>query len=115
MGARLRFTRQVPLVRREAMMKRLISVANQASSESPFELGLMYATGCSRPLDLVSAHTWFNVAATTGDEKAIRMRQEIATEMSAAQITAAQRAARMLLAKLFSNQAVVSPATAAAA
>jgi TPR repeat protein len=96
------------------MMKKLTSVASHASSESPFELGMMYATGRSRPLDLVSAHTWFNVAATSGNEKAVRMRQEIATEMSAAQITTAQRAARMHLAKLFNNQPVGSPATAAA-
>jgi TPR repeat protein len=96
------------------MMKRFKSVAIHAGSESPFELGMMYATGRSRPLDLVSAHMWFNVAATSGNERAIRMRQEIATEMSTAQIAAAQRAARMHLVKLFNNQSVASPVTAAA-
>ena len=95
-------------------MKRFKSVSSHASSASPFELGMMYATGCSRPLDLVSAHMWFNVAAASGNEKAIGMRQEIATEMSAAQVAAAQRAARMHLAKLFNNQTVASPVAAAA-
>jgi uncharacterized protein len=92
-------------------VKRFKSVASHAS---PFELGMMYATGCSRPLDLVSAHMWFNVAAASGNEKATGMRQEIATEMSAAQIAAALRAARMHLAQLFNNHTVASPAAAAA-
>jgi uncharacterized protein len=95
-------------------MKRFRSAASHASSESPFDLGMMYATGRSRPLDLVSAHMWFNVAAANGNEKAIGMRREIATEMSAAQIAAAQRAARMHVAKLFNSQTVASAVAAAA-
>ena len=94
-------------------MKNLRSTAN-ASRESLFELGMMYATGCSRPFDLVSAHMWFNLAATSGNERAIGMRQEIATEMSRAEIAAAQRAARAWSAKLLSDQPVVSPMGAAA-
>jgi uncharacterized protein len=59
-----------------------------------FELGMMYSTGRSVPADLVSAHKWFNIAATRGHRDAIRLRVEIAAEMSEAQVAAAQRAAR---------------------
>jgi TPR repeat protein len=59
-----------------------------------FELGLRCTTGSSAAIDLVSAHKWFNVAAMLGNQEAIRMRREIAAEMSKAEITTAQRAAR---------------------
>ena len=59
-----------------------------------FELGLMYATGCSVPADLVAAHKWLNLAAMRGNKAAARLRQEIAADMSQNEIAAAQRAAR---------------------
>jgi hypothetical protein len=59
-----------------------------------FELGMMYSTGRSVPADLVSAHKWFNIAATRGNSEATRLRREIAIEMSEGEIAAAQRAAR---------------------
>ena len=62
--------------------------------ETLFELGMMYSTGRSVPVDLVSAHKWFNLAATKGCADAARLRREIAAEMSDAEIGAAQLAAR---------------------
>jgi hypothetical protein len=59
-----------------------------------FELGMMYSTGRSVPTDFVTAHKWFNIAATRGNREAIRYRREIAGEMSEAEIATAQRAAR---------------------
>ena len=59
-----------------------------------FELGLMYSTGRSMPPDMVSAHKWFNIAALRGHSEAARLRREIASEMSEAEIAVAQRAAR---------------------
>ncbi len=56
--------------------------------------GLNYTTGHEVPVDLVTAHMWFNVAAMLGNEDAIRLRREIAAEMSAAETTTALRAAR---------------------
>ena len=64
------------------------------SGESFFELGLMYSAGRTVPMDFVSAHKWFSLAAMQGDNRAIRLRLEIAAEMSTAEITSAQRAAR---------------------
>jgi TPR repeat protein len=59
-----------------------------------FEFGMMHASGRSVPVDLVSAHKWFNIAAMRGHADAARLRREIAAEMSDAEIGAAQRAAR---------------------
>ncbi len=68
--------------------------ASVSGRDKLFELGMMYSTGCSVPADLVSAHMWFNLAAMHGNADAVRLRREIAAEMSEAEIAAAQRAAR---------------------
>jgi len=65
-----------------------------ASGEVFYELGMMYASGRNVQADLVTAHKWFNLAAMRGNSEAIRLRREIASEMTAAEIAAAQRAAR---------------------
>ena len=62
--------------------------------EAMFELGMKYASGHEVPIDLITAHKWFNVAAMLGNSDANRLRREIAAEMSKAEITEAQRAAR---------------------
>ena len=68
-------------------------------AEQFFELGMMYSTGRLGSTDLVSAHKWFNIAAVSGSTDAVRLRHEIAAEMSEAEIAAAQRAARDWLAR----------------
>jgi uncharacterized protein len=68
--------------------------ARPAGADTFFELGMMYSTGYDVPIDYVSAHKWFNLAAMHGNKDAIRLRREIAAEMSAQEIAAAQRAAR---------------------
>lgn len=65
-----------------------------SSAEQFFKLGMMCSTGQSVPLDMVSAHKWFNIAATMGAKEAVRLRNEVAAEMSEHEIAAAQRAAR---------------------
>jgi uncharacterized protein len=62
-----------------------------------FDLGLMYSVGRSVPIDYITAHKWFNLAAMQGNREAARLRQEIAEQMSNAEIAAAQRAARSWL------------------
>ncbi len=69
-------------------------LGSNASAETFFELGIMYAIGRSVPVDLVMAHKWFNIAAMRGSKEAIQHRRELAAEMSDAEIAAAQRAAR---------------------
>lgn len=74
--------------------------ADMLAGEALFELGLAYATGRdeSGP-DLVNAHKWFNLAVMKGNAQAMRYRQEIAAELSAAEIASAQRAAREWLSR----------------
>ena len=59
-----------------------------------FDLGMTYSTGRSVPIDYVTAHKWFNLAAMNGNKDAIRLRREIAAERTPDEIAAAQRAAR---------------------
>ena len=53
-----------------------------AAGDMLFELGMMYSIGRDVPVDLVSAHKWFNLAAMKGNHEAIRLRREIADQMS---------------------------------
>lgn len=70
------------------------SLHGMARAEELFKLGMMCSTGQSMPLDMVSAHKWFNIAAMLGVKDAVRLRNGIAAEMSAREIATAQRAAR---------------------
>ena len=69
----------------------------EADAEKFLQLGILYSTGNSGPADMVSAHKWFNIAGMHGSSEAVRLRCEIASEMRAADIAAAQRAARAWL------------------
>ena len=80
----------------------LADITNATLGEAPaadtfFELGMMYSVGRSVPVDYVVAHKWFNLAAMRGNLDAIRLRREIADQMSDTEIAAAQRAARAWL------------------
>jgi len=66
-------------------------------ADSFFALGMMYSVGRDVPVDFVSAHKWFNLAAMRGNADAIRLRREVAEQMSDAEIALAQRAARAWL------------------
>jgi len=70
------------------------SAARCEAGQDFLQLGMSCMIGRSAPVDLVSAHKWFNVAAMLGNQDANRLRREIAAEMSLAEITIAQRAAR---------------------
>ena len=82
--------------------------ANADGASSLFELGMMCSAGQSEPVDLIAAHKWFNLAAMNGHPLAIRMRQEVAHEMTASEIAAAQRSARNWLARGGQSQGAVS-------
>jgi uncharacterized protein len=81
-----------------------------ASADMLFELGIMYSVGREMPVDLVAAHKWFNLAAMKGNVEAIRLRREIADQMSDREIATAQRAARAWLCE---NRRPVAQAIAA--
>lgn len=65
-----------------------------AGTDAYFALGMMYSVGRSVPIDLISAHKWFNLAAARGNTDASALRREVAEQMSDNEIAAAQRAAR---------------------
>jgi TPR repeat protein len=81
-----------------------------AAVDMLFELGMMYSVGRDAPVDLVAAHKWFNLAAMKGNVDAVRLRREVANQMSDVEIAAAQRAARDWLR---SNAPLTAPAMAA--
>ena len=85
-----------------------------AAGDMLFELGMMYSIGRDVPVDLVSAHKWFNLAVAKGNGEAIRLRREIADQMSDAEIATAQRAARDWLrgTTIATEQAVATQAVA---
>jgi hypothetical protein len=64
------------------------------AADTMFVLGMMYASGREVPVDLVTAHKWFNIAAMKGHVEAAQLRREVAAEMKDAEIGQAQRAAR---------------------
>jgi TPR repeat protein len=68
-----------------------------AGADTFYELGMMYSVGRSVPIDYVSAHKWFNLAAMQGNQDAARLRRELADQMSETEIAEAQRAARAWL------------------
>jgi len=71
------------------------AIEAECKSEDLFRLGLMYSTELEdRGPDFVEAHKWFNLAALMGSQPAKAYREEIKMEMSADDVTLAQRAAR---------------------
>ena len=66
-----------------------------ATGDELFRLGLLYSTGQGgAPLDYVSAHMLFNLAAMRGSEEAKQYRRELSNEMDRDSVAEAQRAAR---------------------
>lgn len=67
----------------------------EMDGDALFRLGLMYSTGQGGcPMDRVSAHMIFNLAAMKGSIEARVYRKELSQEMDADDISEAQRAAR---------------------
>src|SRR3954466_1978087 len=66
-----------------------------SSGDELLRMGLLYSTGQGgAPLDYVSAHMLFNLAAMRGSEEAKRYRKELSAEMDRESVNEAQRAAR---------------------
>ena len=67
----------------------------EASGDELFRLGLLYSTGQGgAPLDYVSAHMLFNLAAMRGSEERKVYRRELSREMDQSEVAEAQRQAR---------------------
>jgi TPR repeat protein len=68
--------------------------ATPGTAEECFELGMIHASGRDGAVDMVTAHKWFNIAASRGHGEAAAQRREVAAQMTDSEIGTAQRAAR---------------------
>jgi uncharacterized protein len=69
--------------------------APDMTGDDLFRLGMMYSTGQGgAPVDLISAHMMFNLAAMRGSIEASVYRKELSREMPREDIAEAQKAAR---------------------
>ncbi len=68
--------------------------AAQGNAGAQKYLGLLYGIGQGVPLDYVQAHMWWNLAAGNGYEAATGYRDDLARQMTPAQIAEAQKLAR---------------------
>lgn len=90
MGSSLKSTR--------FLIESRLHAAARGSAQACFDLGVVYSSGAEGvDVDLVEAHKWFNIAAMTGSSEAQQCRAEIAGDMTASEITLAQKAARAWL------------------
>lgn len=71
----------------------------ESTGDELFRMGLLYSTGQGgAPLDYISAHMLFNLAAMRGSVEAKIYRKELSAEMDPAEVADAQRQARQWLA-----------------
>ncbi|CAH0495513.1 hypothetical protein [Novosphingobium sp. CECT 9465] len=72
-----------------------LAAAASGDSNALFDLGVAYSTGSHGvACDMIEAHKWFNLAAVGGHDEAARCRADISDEMTAREISEAQRRAR---------------------
>ena len=72
-----------------------LRAAARGDHRACYDLGICYQTGTAGVgVDLIEAHKWFNLAAVHGVVAAQQARSEVAEDMTAREIAAAQRAAR---------------------
>ena len=66
-----------------------------SDADAYFDLGVALSTGSrGLPCDLIEAHKWFNIAASSGHEQGAQCRADLARDMTAREIADAQRRAR---------------------
>lgn len=65
-----------------------------STSDALYQLGVMYCAGREVEMCLITAHKWFNIAASRGNADAKRYRAEISADMSRTDIARAQKHAR---------------------
>jgi TPR repeat protein len=67
--------------------------ASQGNVSAQFNLGAMYHQGKGVVQDYVHAHAWLNLAAVSGHANAIKYRDRVSHQMTAQQISEAQKLA----------------------
>jgi hypothetical protein len=87
----------------EAALEWYTLAAERENAEAQNNLGVMYALGHGVIQDYTRAHMWWTIAASQGDEKAAENRDEIANDMTSADISKAQNLARECVAKNYKD------------
>ena len=77
--------------------------AEQGDAFAQGSLGFMYLMGQSVPQDYISAHMWFNISSANGDSTASGKRDEIASKLLPADISEAQRRAKVCMASSYQD------------
>ena len=72
--------------------------AAQGHVDSQHNLGFLYSNGKGVPQDFITAHMWYSLAASKGNDLAAEDRAIIASQMSPAEIERAQARAAQCLA-----------------
>lgn len=79
------------------------SLAGQGDAESQVQLGQLYRAGEGVLQDYITAHMWFNIAAVNGDDLGAEERKRVARLMTTADISDAQRRARVCMASNYQD------------
>ena len=77
--------------------------AAQGDADAQGGLGLMYNQEVGVVQDFVRAHMWYNLAGANGNSAAIKLRDNVAKQMTPQQIAQAQKLARECQARNFKN------------
>ena len=77
--------------------------ADQGNANAQNNLGVMYADGLGVPENYVTAHMWFNISIANGEFVAGKRRDELAAKMTPADISEAQRRARVCMASNYQD------------
>lgn len=79
----------------DMMVANCLAAAAEGDIDAYYDLGVAFSTGSHGvDCDLVEAHKWFNLAASKGHEEASWCRADVSDEMTAREISEAQRRAR---------------------
>ena len=76
-------------------------LAEQGYANAQFKLGLMYAQGTGIPVNGVYAYMWGNLGALNGNENGGKLRDYLATQMTPADISTANKLARECVRKKY--------------
>ena len=77
--------------------------ADQGHANAQYNLGLMYANGRGVLQDNVTAHMWFNIAGANGAEFGRDNREKIERKMTPADVSEAQKRARICMASNYTD------------
>ncbi|MBH5321574.1 sel1 repeat family protein [Aurantiacibacter sediminis] len=79
----------------DMMVACCLAAAADGDINAYYDLGVAFSTGSHGvDCDMIEAHKWFNLAASKGHEAASWCRADISDEMTAREISEAQRRAR---------------------